>query len=316
MLLDVVTVGNVLIDAFLTLHDANLHCKVNPKDNELCVRLGEKITLDSSEFLLGGNAGNVAVGMKRLGFAAGIVAEIGSDEFAGKIDRGLEEEHVDTTYLKKSEGQSSFALGLQFQGERTLFVNHVIREHDFNLQNLQTKWFYVTSLGKMWRRAYQDVLANAYKNNVQIAFNPGTPQLEDGRESFLDMLQASNILFANKEEAEQIIGIETTTQTLLEDLKLLGAKIVVITDGKKGSMVIDEMGNIFSLGSKPCEMINKTGAGDAYATGFLAAHLLGKGIEDAMRWGNNNAVSVMEKVGAQTGLLTKERMLAEEEVEK
>jgi ribokinase len=82
----------------------------------------------------------------------------------------------------------------------------------------------------------------------------------------------------------------------------------VITDGKNGSFAIDQKGEIFKKDSNPSKIVERTGAGDAYSTGFLAAILHGLTIRDAMSWGAINAASVIEQIGAQKGLLRKEEM--------
>ena len=84
----------------------------------------------------------------------------------------------------------------------------------------------------------------------------------------------------------------------------MGARSVVITDGKNGSSAIDEKGKIYSFGVLPANVVQKTGAGDAYTSGFLAAYTQGKDIEGAMRWGAANAASVIQEIGAQKGLLS------------
>jgi sugar/nucleoside kinase (ribokinase family) len=85
----------------------------------------------------------------------------------------------------------------------------------------------------------------------------------------------------------------------------LGAKNVVITDGDNGSFVQDENNRFYYLGSVKIEVVEKTGAGDAYTSGFLAAVLNGKPVEEAMRWGAQDSASVIQQIGAEAGLLTK-----------
>ena len=82
---DVVCVGNAKIDSFLTLRQANNHIRLIEDTNELCIKFGEKISVDSAAILLGGNAANVSVGLSRLGLNVALLAEIGKDEFAQKI---------------------------------------------------------------------------------------------------------------------------------------------------------------------------------------------------------------------------------------
>lgn len=75
---DVVCVGNAKIDAFLSIHEASQHLRLNKDTNELCIKSGEKIAVDKCEFLLGGNAANVAVGLSRLGLKKNTLSNIQS----------------------------------------------------------------------------------------------------------------------------------------------------------------------------------------------------------------------------------------------
>jgi sugar/nucleoside kinase (ribokinase family) len=151
-------------------------------------------------------------------------------------------------------------------------------------------------------------------NNTKLAFNPGTIQLEKKGKVFMDVLGIADYLFVNKQEAEAILygkelgfgnGIESQIEKLLYGLKGLGAKNVVITDGDNGSFVQDENNKTYHLGIVKVDVVEKTGAGDAYTAGFLAAVQNGKPIEEAMHWGVLDGASVIQKIGAQEGLLTK-----------
>jgi len=306
---DVVCVGGAKIDTFLTLHEANNCLRLIKETNELCIKFGEKITVDKAEILLGGNAANMAVGASRLGLNAAIFAEIGRDAFAPKIINTLKNENVDTSNIQQTEGQqSSFSTILNYKGERTIFSEHVRRLHNFNFQDISTKWVYLTSLGESWREAYAKTVEFVKKTQSLLAFNPGTLQVQNGKDSIQNVLSSTNLLLVNKEEAECILGFsegQKPIEALLRELKKLGPKIVVVTDGKKGSFAIDTQGMLLKKDIIKTEVIEKTGAGDAYSSGFLSALTYNKPIVDAMDWGTKNSASVIGKVGATAGLLRK-----------
>jgi sugar/nucleoside kinase (ribokinase family) len=318
MQLDVLTVGSALIDAFLTIHDANEQIHLDKKTKEFRFGAGDKIQLDSCVFEVGGNGCNVAVGLSRLGLKAGFMAEIGEDEFSEKILKRLHHEDVDTSFIKQ-QGQSSFAVGINFHGERTLFVDHVEREHIFSLHTLVTHSIYLTSVGHTWHHVYQHVKDYVKKHDTFLALNPGTKQLHEGAGFIRELLPHTQVLFINMEEGLRLIGQERNKRDiayLLSALSAFGTDTVVVTDGNKGSYVIDAFGKMYHASVYDAPIVERTGAGDAYATGFLAALLSGRGTTEAMRWGSFNAAGVIGKVGAQPGLLTireMEALLDEEE---
>lgn len=310
---DIVCVGDATIDAFLSIHDASLHCRLNEKDCELCIKYGEKIPVDSFKLSLGGIACNVSVGVSRMGLRSALCAEIGDDELSQKIVNDLKKENVNTELLLKTKGETaSLAVGINFKGERTLFVGHVKRKHNFSLDGISTRWLYLGGLGQEWEAPYKKVLDYVQKNSVKLAFTPGSAQLEELNETAFEILKNTEVLLINNEEGELITKRlneqENDPSKILVQLQQLGLKIVVITDGKNGSSAIDKDGKIYNLGIFPCNVVEKTGAGDAYASGFLAAVLFGLSVEEAMRFGAVNAASVIEHVGAQKGLLGKEKI--------
>jgi len=311
---ELVCVGNAKIDVFLLINEVNGSVRLN-ENNELCFKHGEKIPVKSCGFLLGGSACNASVGFSRLGLKTALVAEIGNDEFSQKIAGDLSKENINLDFLKKDQNsQSSFTIALDFKDERTLLNQHVLRKHDFNF-NFETKWIYLAGLGEEWKDAYKKVLQKVKDENLKLAFNPGTPQFVGGVKSFIDILERTDILFVNKEEAACLAGTNSKPEenksfikTLLIKIKQMGSKTIVITDGENGSYVIDENDKSYSLGIFPSNVVQKTGAGDAYASGFISATISGLSIKESMRWGSANAAGVIEKAGAQAGLLIKEEM--------
>jgi sugar/nucleoside kinase (ribokinase family) len=139
----------------------------------------------------------------------------------------------------------------------------------------------------------------------------------EGRETIESVLKKTDYLFVNKEEAEQLRSGKKHEKTsnenaylrkLLVDLQKTGARIVVITNGKHGSYSCDEKGDFYFRGMHPGKVVERTGAGDAFSSGFLAATINGLSIPKAMDWGSANAASVVGKIGAEAGLLTKHEM--------
>jgi ribokinase len=211
--------------------------------------------------------------------------------------------------------ESSITVGINFKRDRTLFTEHVQRDHDFDFKKTTAKIIYLTSLGPVWEKAYEKTLNFAKENDIKLIFNPGTIQIEKRNPIIWSVISNSDILFVNKEEAEELlygkeISLPTDSQNyqskLLYGLKSLGAKIVVITNGQNGSSAMDEDHNIHTLKAIHCEVVEKTGAGDAYNSGFISAILNGEILQEAMRWGTINSASVIQKIGAEEGLLTKD----------
>lgn len=323
-MLDVICVGDAIIDVFLNISKDNPHFGLDEKNNKLEISFGEKINVKSYTLDVGGNAANTSVGLSRLGLNTGILAEIGNDEFSQRILDKLTDENVNSEYIIKNNAQkTSFSVGINYNGERTLFVEHVQRNHDFNFENLSTKFIYLTSLGKEWEKAYQDTLSFVEKSGVKLAFNPGTLQIE-GRGKFLnEIIEKTDYIFLNKEEAELILygkelditfggGNDNIIKKLLFGIKSIGAKNVIITDSLNGSFVYDENNVLYKSPIIKVEVIEKTGAGDGFTAGFLGAILNNLTISDACIWGTINASSVITQIGAQKGLLSKPMLLEKE----
>lgn len=315
---DVLTIGDAIIDIFLhMLHDSE-DFQIDRKNYELKLRLGAKIPVDDSAISLGGDACNVTVGVSRLGLRSAIMAEIGDDDLAEKIMHKLTQERINQDFLIQTKGASStFSVVLSITDERIIFSRHMQREHHFSFTDFSTEWIYLTSLGKMWRHAYRETITYVKKNHVKLAFSPGSHQLKEGVASFADVLPITDMLFVNREEGEKIAyghehkpgESEETIEKLLKDLQQLGPKIVSVTDGLQGSFAIDSEGRLYQQGIKDSQVVEKTGVGDAYAAGFLAAIIHRKTIQEAMNWGATNSAAVIEHIGGVTGLLTHKQMM-------
>lgn len=318
-MLDILCVGDSKVDIFIRIPEINSHFGFDKEKNQLLITLGEKINVDRYVVTTGGNAANTAIGISRLGFNTGVCAEIGKDEFSQKILNKLKTENINTDLLLQNDKEkTSLSVMLTYNGERTILSEHIQRDHNFNFYGLETKLIYLTSLGNLWEKAYEKTLEFVTKNNLKLAFNPGTLQLEKRDKLIMDIIEKTDYLFVNKEEAEELLygkelGLEikndkNLVKKLLFGLKSLGAKNIIITDSYNGSYVKNENNEIYYLGILDEDVVEKTGAGDAYTAGFLAAILNGLLITDAMVWGTLNAASVIQQIGAEDKLLTKKQM--------
>lgn len=311
-MLDIIAIGDSTLDVFLHISEATLSCQINKEQCLLCLEYAEKIPVESVVKIPGaGNASNAAVGARRLGLKSAIVSILGKDEIGQEILKGWHREKIDTRYVTIDPKRgTNYSTVLNFQGERTILVHSEPRV--YRLPKLDgAHWIYYTALGDGHQHLEKQLLAHMRNHPEQkLCFNPGTKQLRRGLESIKPVIKRSNLFIVNKQEAESLLGgDERPIHNLLVSLKHLGPEIVVITDGPKGSHATDGK-TIWNLPIFQGPVLERTGAGDSYATAFVSALHMGMGIPDAMRAGTANSWSVVQKIGPLAGLLNKTQLKA------
>lgn len=162
---------------------------------------------------------------------------------------------------------------------------------------------------KGWDVVIDPLVKYLDRHKVKLAYNPGTYQLRDGAKLSAPLLSRCEIFYVNREEAILFTGQkeDVSYTELFDALHKLGPKIVVITDGPKGSYVSDGEQQ-YVLGIFDVPVIERTGCGDAFATGFLVAIMEGKSLTDAMRWGSFESAAVLQEIGPEAGLLRKHEL--------
>lgn len=311
---DFIAVGDTVTDEFIFLKDARVHCKVDDTDCELCVRFGDKVPFESVETVHAvGNAANAAVAATRLGLETAFVANIGDDELGTKILGALSANDVSTAFVRIHEGmESNHHYVLSYEGERTILIKH--QEYPYALPDIGSPTFlYLSSLASNSLSFHHEIgdYLKAHPD-VKLAFQPGTFQMKLGTDELHDIYERTHIFFCNKEEAARILDKKSTdVRTLTEGIATRGPKIVCITDGPKGAYAYDaETGELWKVPMYPDPKppIDRTGAGDAFASTFTAMLAKGKTIEEALLYAPINSMSVAQGVGAQKGLLTQEQL--------
>jgi sugar/nucleoside kinase (ribokinase family) len=163
-------------------------------------------------------------------------------------------------------------------------------------------------MGESFRPFYIHMTEWLKKNpGVKLAFNPGSWQMRADFADIKDAMLLTYAIFVNREEAEKLTNFGASAgkeRDLLITLSKLGPKICIITDGDKGAFAYDNVnGKFFKVGVLPVDAYERTGAGDAFGSGALAALIHGKTIEEALIWGTCNSASVIGYTGSQKGLL-------------
>lgn len=306
-MLDLITIGDATLDTFLILDDTSSGCHMS-KDNKLvCFDFAQKIPITHTAQSVGGNAANVAVGVKKLGKKTCIRTELGDDINGQIILDALKQAGVDDSLIKIIQnGDTRYSTVLNYKSERTILSYHAKR--NYTLPNLpHTKWIFFTSMGKTFEKVETKLLNYLKKNpHIKLACNPGSYQFDKGLTHVKKLLGLTDLLVVNKEEAIKLVG-KKPIKSLLQALLKKGVKEVVITDSLNGSYASNGVESYF-MKPYPIRAKAKTGAGDAYTSGFLAAILYGKSLAESMQWGTANAGGVIQEFGAQKGLLTKTKL--------
>lgn len=313
--LQFLAVGDIVTDAFIRLHDASVHCNINNADCEICMKWGQKIPFEFAEVVPAvGNSANAAVSAARLGLRSALRAYVGDDMYATQCFAALDINKVSLEYMEKVPGKlTNYHYVLWYEAQRTILVKHETFDYQVPHMTEGPEWIYLSSLGENslpYHQAWMKKLTEW--PDTKLAFQPGTFQIQFGTEALKEVYARSDIMFCNKEEAESILKLksDSSVETLLKGLKALGPKMVVMTDDTRGSYCIKEDGTMFHSPRYPDPRppYEITGAGDALASTTVAALILGKPIEEAVRWGATNASNVLQSIGAQKGLLTREQL--------
>lgn len=314
---DFVAIGDITVDAFIELSekDARVTKDETTGRKKLEMNFGEKLPYKDVVVVNAvGNSPNAAVSAHRLGLRSALVASLGHDRNGADCLTTLRNEGVDTEFVKVYEGKkTNYHYVLRLGAERTILIKH--EEYPYILPNFSTppRYIYFSSVGENGVKLHHDIAAYLKEHpETKLAFQPGTFQIRLGVKELKDLYAVTEIFFCNKEEAEEILGVsQKDIPTLLRGIKELGPRIPVITDGPNGAFALDLEGVVWYMPMypDPKEPVSRTGAGDAFASTFTSAIILGHDVGTALAWGPINSMSVVQQIGAQTGLLTQEKLL-------
>lgn len=309
---DVITVGSNTIDVFAKTDSELIEIKSKAGVEELLAYpLGTKILVTDLEFMIGGGGTNTAVAFSRLGMKTGYLGKIGKDENGLKIFKLLKKEKVD--FLGTLGKISGYSIILDsIKNDRTILTykgcNNDLTFKEVNLSKMKTKWFYFSSMMEKSLETMKKLAEYARKSNIKVAFNASSYLVKKGFSNIKRILENTTIFVLNKEEAETLVG-KGNVKDLVKRLKLPNMEAVVITDGSKGAYCYDGKTLYNIKPAKKLKIVETTGAGDAFASSFIAGILMNKKIENSLKLAAINAESVIENYGAKDILLSKNELL-------
>jgi ribokinase len=314
--IDVLNVGDVVTDDFIKLLDNQAFTYTDEQGKRiLAMEFGTKLPFDHREVIPGvGNAGNSSVSFARLGLRSAFVTNVGDDKYGREIISSLGKNGVDTRFVRINPGKiSNYHFVLWYKEERTILIKH--EEYDYHWPHFRPnevpKWMYFSSISQHAIPYHDDVSDWLDEHpDVKLAFQPGTFQMEVGVERLKRIYQRTEVLILNREEAVTVGGgNHGDMHDLINHLHALGPKIVVVTDGPAGAYASNGQTRfkmpIYPDVAPPYE---RTGAGDAFASTFVAALIKGNTIEGALQWAPINAMAKVQKVGGQAGLLNEHEL--------
>ncbi len=313
---DFVAIGDITTDAFIELSekDAQVVCDIEGRPCQLMMNFGDKLPYKEVVVVPAvGNSPNAAVSAHRLGLRSALVTNLGHDRNGKDCLDALRREGVSTEFVKVHERKlTNYHYVLRLGAERTILIKHEVYPYVLPDFKEPPRYLYFSSIGEEGIDFHFEIADYVKKHKeTKLVFQPGTFQIRLGAQKLKELYEVTDIFFCNKEEAQIILGTkENHFPKLLKGLRELGPRLPVITDGPKGAYVTDEQGVTWHMPMYPDPKapVDRTGAGDSFSSTFTAAIALGLPPEQALAWGPINSMSVVQYIGAQRGLLTKEQL--------
>lgn len=306
-MLKTLTIGASIVDIYVRSNDFNL--KNQDGGRWLCHAYGAKLNVDETKLTSGGGASNVAVGLSRLGFESRIISEIGHDNLGEivKKDLLLDDVNIDLLVEERLENTGVSVILVGADGERTVMVDRgasgMLNDYDIPVAQIANQdWVHISSLNGQ-KETMQKILHSLRVCCTGFSWNPGGKEIEflvKGELELEVLPEQKAIFFVNREEWQALAGRQDEINNKFN--------LVVVTAGRGGGWVYQYGVEKWYYHSGHNAPFDTTGAGDAFATGFIAAHLKGANIELSCEWGRHNGSNVVRYYGAKQGLLTADQM--------
>lgn len=291
----------------------------------ICLPFSSKIEIEDIAFTTGGGGTNTAATFAKQGFKTAFCGAIGGDTAGLEIVRELKHFKIDTKFvLKKKDKHTNYSVIISDpEGDRTILVyrgaSDVFSDKDIPWKKIKkTKWFYLAPLTNLLCDNFEEIVNFAKENKIKVAVNPSKQQLSLPEEKLKRILQKVDILFLNQEEASFLTKISfEDEQEIFKKIDQMCPGIAVMTKGGAGVVASDGKYLYSAIPDPDRKIVDTTGAGDSFASGFLSEYIKQNGdIEKAIQLGLANSEANLAVIGAKTGLLGKSDKFKKAEVVK
>jgi ribokinase len=303
----ILSIGKAVQDVFLKSDEFDPYLEGKVAYTHL--PLGSKLEVEEVLFATGGNAMNVAVTFARQGLHASYMWALGADPASHTILSELDVEGVDTRLVVQDERyQAGYStILLSNSGERTILnYRGIAANSDGSPLDLDAikefDWVYPSSLAFAGLELLAKIVDIAKKNGVKVMLNPAGPELANPAQ-LKHILEDIDILCVNKEEMQKLVEGETLDELVRHGANL--CDVVIVSDGPNGVIATDGKTVVRAGMYEDVPVVDRTGAGDAFASGFLSQWVQGKSLEESIIFASANSTSVVTKVGAKAGILHK-----------
>jgi ribokinase len=271
-------------------------------------QLGSKNDIEGVTFSTGGGATNGAVTFARQGLHSIFMGKIGRDIAGKAVLDDLHHNGVDTSLVEYLDdiGTGYSCVLLAPNGERTYMTYRGASAHlDFkesDFHDIRVDWLFLTSLAGNYE-ALDRVVSYAKRHSIKIAIVPGKDELKE-EHKLQSYISQAEVLICNKDELSMLYGEGSPVDLVVKANRDI--HYVACTDGPNGAVVADRQRLIKAGMYQDVPVVDRGGAGDAFASGFVAMIAAGETLEQAVTFASANSTSVVTKIGAKAGILSAE----------
>lgn len=307
-------IGDIFTDAFIELREESAKI-IHEEDGTdwLALPFGQKPPYDHVDIVRSvGPSPNAAVSTARIGLDVSLMAWVGADATGKEAIAHLKGENIATdTMVVENDKNTSYWYVLRYKADRTMLVKSEKYAYEWQDPAEVPEWVYLSYIGEDSWPLHEKLLEYLERHpETKLVFQPGTFHFQWGVEKLAGIYKRAELIVLNREEAVDVTGgSHDNLRELADKLHALGPKIAVITDGPNGSYASYD-GRLVTIPNYPdiAPPLDRTGAGDAFASTIVAALALGEDMETALKWAPINSMNVVQKMGAQAGLQTREQI--------
>lgn len=332
----ILCVGTATVDIIAVIPDENIEQMKfsNASAAFLMLETGRKMEMENIGRFYGGGAINAAVAMKKIGHKVDCFVKIGNDQNGENIMKHLRKMKIGCENIAVCQkNQTAVSILVSAHEQNPTILTH--RGANAQITKNETPWekiknyeaIYITNLSNQSAKIYTPIIENAHKNNVKVISNPGIRQITNMNEKFIEVLAKIDMFVVNRIEAEELLNLFIQKQLVkpkkinnkkpilkngklsvyveefLKVIENIGVELAVVTDGKNGAYLYHKSKFIYAK-TKTVKTIGTVGAGDAFCSTLAALWLKGENINKAAKLATKNAMEVVKKLDAQSGLMS------------